>query len=271
MPCRSSQRGTPMSRRTWPLPASSTAPRAVCCDSRCAIAASRANWPRASAGHRRRGNAPQCPSSISRSCAACQAASGASASRHARTRSAPSTALEIVARQPAGGAARQVAGQQRQLVLQRQRNEHLVVAPAPAGRARGLRDHVLGVAGPLAARAVDVGLTVEVELLHHDRRAPAAVDGLAQRALRAAGGARRCRAPRRAARASTRTVAPSSRSEASPVARNRARPCSSQQPPWRAARRADVAGLDRVNRCHPCPHCPALPTPTPLQAHSRAA
>jgi hypothetical protein len=37
------------------------------------------------------------------------------------------------------------------------------------------------VAGPLAARAIDVGLTVEVEMLHHDRRTPAVVDRLLQR------------------------------------------------------------------------------------------
>src|SRR5207237_969647 len=46
-----SQRGTPRSCRTWPLPASSTAPRAACVRSASAFCASRAACARAMPGH----------------------------------------------------------------------------------------------------------------------------------------------------------------------------------------------------------------------------
>ena len=77
--------------------------------------------------------------------------------------------------------ARQVAGPQRQLVLQRQRDEGLVVAPRPAAGAAGLLDEPPCVARLLGAAALDGGLLLEVELLHHQRRAPAALASPAQR------------------------------------------------------------------------------------------
>jgi len=70
-----SQRGTPKSRRAWPLPARRTAPCSACSRSTCAMKASRANCARAIRGQSSAGSAWQWPMSISRSCAACHSES----------------------------------------------------------------------------------------------------------------------------------------------------------------------------------------------------
>ena len=66
-------------------------------DSRHAIAASRANCARAMRGHTRRGNAPQWPTLISCSCAACHAAAIDRSSRYARRVGTSKTASVVVA------------------------------------------------------------------------------------------------------------------------------------------------------------------------------
>ena len=122
---------------------------------------------------------------------------------------------------------RQVRRDDRQIVLERERDERLVHRPAPARRALALRDEVIDVAGALAARAVDRALVLAVELLEGDRRSRAVHDELAQRRSAKRMLDARCRAPRPARqpaiRAWRRPAHPHSPAAAWPRARRRRR------------------------------------------------
>ena len=79
----------------------------------------------------------------------------------------------------------QVGGQQRHVVRQGQGHVRLVEGPVPAvalssGALRRLVDQVLHVARLLTACAVDVGLALEIKLLHHDGRPPSGGEGATQ-------------------------------------------------------------------------------------------
>ncbi len=88
--------------------------------------------------------------------------------------------LRRLAHQARGQRTRQVRGEQLQVELQRDGHQRLVVVPGPAVRGAGLGDQVLRIARPFAPAAFDVGLPVDVELLHHQRRAPTCLDRTAQ-------------------------------------------------------------------------------------------
>ncbi|MNY20653.1 hypothetical protein D3C86_1541440 [compost metagenome] len=80
-----------------------------------------------------------------------------------------------------GICAREVRGQQRQVILERQRHHRPVQRPLPAGCAAGLGDQIVGIARSFLAGAVDVGLPFAVELFHCHRRPPASFHRTGQR------------------------------------------------------------------------------------------
>ncbi len=129
-----SQRGTPRSRRTWPLPAISTAPWLAGCCARCsAMTASRAACARTMPGSSEAGSAPQWPASISRCWACCQ--SGSAAARQTEClRPVRAEAPRLRPRAPAASALARgrLTATQRQVVVERKLHQRPVERPVPA-------------------------------------------------------------------------------------------------------------------------------------------
>ncbi|MNR23103.1 hypothetical protein D3C85_1401050 [compost metagenome] len=95
-----------------------------------------------------------------------------------------------------GICAREVRGQQRQVILERQRHHRPVQRPLPAGCAAGLGDQIVGIARPFLAGAVDVlrrGIVVDLAQQHVLAAGEGGADGLRRRRLRRAAGQHRQR------------------------------------------------------------------------------